>query len=571
MQQEFIFNGEQPVYKDVKIEKITRQNIEYSVGLLQSTTWEPRYNFHKYWGKKPSNLVGRYIEYFSKPGEIVLDPFCGSGVTIVEGAIQQRKSVGTDLNPVAVRMTNALLNPPSKKSFELAIKNLCEKFKPLQENLYSTSCRKCSSKAVLRSSGYKEESLIEVRYKCTSCGHSGADKPNDKDIQNSLLDWPILASPDAEIFYGWQMRKLKKANIKRWQDLFTKRNFFATSSIWLEIKKVSDPHIREWMLLSFTAGLAQFTKMIADFKGDAGGPSWKINCYWLPKESQELNPFWYFENRLKKSLLAVEDISQFSIDKNSKAILTDSRNLPFADNEVGYIFTDPPYGGEGIQYGELSMLWNLWLEEDYKLTKEVAFNPVRNLTNSDYTNGLSSIFSECYRVLKPNRWMTVTFANKDPEIWDALMTSCDQAGFQLKAVVPAKRSAPSLTETNMRSAPKSDLVLSFQKIEPRRQRIKAEDDTSSFTTIEEVILKHAVTLSTFSQKSLLQDLFDIVLIELFSSIYIDGAKFQPLSLTVDLIEKTLLNDPRFEISYEKKMPYFLFFDSSKNSSRSLSI
>src|SRR5262245_66181136 len=59
--------------------------------------------------------------------------------------------------------------------------------------------------------------------------------------------------------------------------------------------------------------------------------------------------------------------------------------------------------------------------------------------------------------------MTVTFANKDPIVWDALMTACRVAGFSLVTAAPMKRSAPSLTETTMHKAPKADLVLTFEK------------------------------------------------------------------------------------------------------------
>ena len=51
----------------------------------------------------------------------------------------------------------------------------------------------------------------------------------------------------------------------------------------------------------------------------------------------------------------------------------DSRLLPLPDGSVDYVFTDPPYGGEGVQYGELVLLWSLWLGEERSLEQEVAF------------------------------------------------------------------------------------------------------------------------------------------------------------------------------------------------------
>jgi len=44
----------------------------------------PMYLMHKYWARKPHNVVREYIEHYSRKGEIVLDPFVGSGVTAIE-------------------------------------------------------------------------------------------------------------------------------------------------------------------------------------------------------------------------------------------------------------------------------------------------------------------------------------------------------------------------------------------------------------------------------------------------------------------------------------------------------
>ncbi len=35
---------------------------------------------HKYWARKPHNILAHYIEQNFKPGELVVDPFSGSGV-----------------------------------------------------------------------------------------------------------------------------------------------------------------------------------------------------------------------------------------------------------------------------------------------------------------------------------------------------------------------------------------------------------------------------------------------------------------------------------------------------------
>ena len=42
------------------------------------------------------------IERYSEPGDLVLDPFCGSGTLLIEAAILGRNAIGSDIDPVAV-------------------------------------------------------------------------------------------------------------------------------------------------------------------------------------------------------------------------------------------------------------------------------------------------------------------------------------------------------------------------------------------------------------------------------------------------------------------------------------
>ena len=48
-----------------------------------------------------SRISRRIIEDFSNPGDTVLDPFMGSGTTLVEALTLQRNSIGNDINPLA--------------------------------------------------------------------------------------------------------------------------------------------------------------------------------------------------------------------------------------------------------------------------------------------------------------------------------------------------------------------------------------------------------------------------------------------------------------------------------------
>ena len=54
--------------------------------------------FHKYWGKKPTEAWNLLIERLTKPEDIVLDPFLGSGLVAKECTDLNRRFINTPDN-----------------------------------------------------------------------------------------------------------------------------------------------------------------------------------------------------------------------------------------------------------------------------------------------------------------------------------------------------------------------------------------------------------------------------------------------------------------------------------------
>src|ERR1700754_4056698 len=55
----------------------------------------------------PSQIPAVLIDALTDPGEVVLDPFLGSGTTAVEAQRLDRPCVGIELNPVSALMARA--------------------------------------------------------------------------------------------------------------------------------------------------------------------------------------------------------------------------------------------------------------------------------------------------------------------------------------------------------------------------------------------------------------------------------------------------------------------------------
>lgn len=79
---------------------------------------------HWYPARFVAQVPGILVGYFSSPGDLVLDPFCGSGTTLVEAKRQERACIGIDTNPVATLVSRAKLidmTPEEVKEYAAAL------------------------------------------------------------------------------------------------------------------------------------------------------------------------------------------------------------------------------------------------------------------------------------------------------------------------------------------------------------------------------------------------------------------------------------------------------------------
>ncbi|MEN6327775.1 MAG: DNA methyltransferase, partial [Syntrophomonas sp.] len=80
------------------------------------------YSAHTYHTKVPPQAVAHYIEYFTEPGDLILDAFSGSGMTGVACKLfkegEERCVILCDLSPAATFISATYMDPPDPKDFE---------------------------------------------------------------------------------------------------------------------------------------------------------------------------------------------------------------------------------------------------------------------------------------------------------------------------------------------------------------------------------------------------------------------------------------------------------------------
>ncbi|MBO0350214.1 site-specific DNA-methyltransferase [Phormidium pseudopriestleyi FRX01] len=94
-------------------------------GVPLSDVWEIPYLNPKakervgYPTQKPILLLERIIEIATNPGDLILDPFCGSGTTLVAAQLLGRHGIGMDISEDAVNLTQQRLINPIKTASKL--------------------------------------------------------------------------------------------------------------------------------------------------------------------------------------------------------------------------------------------------------------------------------------------------------------------------------------------------------------------------------------------------------------------------------------------------------------------
>jgi len=84
----------------------------------------------EYRGNWPPQLPRNLIMKYTKEGDLIFDPFVGGGTTLIEAYLLGRKSVGIDINPVAIEMSKKRLAEMETKIRKCEL-GLNEKYRPI--------------------------------------------------------------------------------------------------------------------------------------------------------------------------------------------------------------------------------------------------------------------------------------------------------------------------------------------------------------------------------------------------------------------------------------------------------
>lgn len=339
----------QQIEEQQRIEGPRKSNVSPIKAPMVAKGHPPIYRMHRYFARRPYNVFEGIIKHYSNPGDVILDPFCGGGVTVVEGLRAKRKVIGIDINPMATFITRMEITSTPLNELEKAKEQISEAVREKILKLYETSCPQCGAKAIadwvewayvvecpachklvnlglakkvgparfecsskncLATFGVEDcrrldETMIRLKYECKNCKGRGEKQPDEKDIllndriemlfdeekAKGLLNYPMDALPDGNLV---RENALYEKGFHVFADFYTKRNLMALAKLHEAIRSLSKP-LQEVMLFIFTSMLYECSCRLCHIKD---GSVVKPGHDWWPPGIFSSNNVWkHFESR----------------------------------------------------------------------------------------------------------------------------------------------------------------------------------------------------------------------------------------------------------------------------------
>jgi len=443
------------------------------------------YNCHAYLTKVPVAAIRPFVERFTRLGEVVLDPFAGSGMTGIAAAMQGRRAQLADISILGQHIARGYVTEVSPSAFRNAAEQVTREAREALGDLYETRrasdglsvemkrtvwsftyvCPACAEHMVyfrhLRKNGTAQPDV------CPACGEKfvrrswpkADDVPvqmvisgeDGKLVEQELQDVDLAAierattdprqacvpsRPIDECREMYRRSALGKHGLTETKRFFSPRNAIALLELWNAIDRVPDEQLRTKLRFAFTAILARASRRYQ------WGPKRPLNAqnqtYYIAPVYYEWNVFDLFQRKVEAAIRSDEEVFRtiplfaHDVADNVHYGVASADALGHIDDEtVGYVFTDPPFGSN-IFYSDMSLFHEAWLGS----ITERASEAVMHTTGSQkagaaerYEGLLRGAFREAYRVLKPGRFMSVVFGNSKGAIWSLVQRALRDAGF----------------------------------------------------------------------------------------------------------------------------------------------
>lgn len=463
-------------YNDKNDNKSKIDIFKEEIANISATNRSPLYNTMLYWSQKPYNITDKIIEMFSSDGSTIMDPFMGSGVTLLESLNKKfdRKSIGVDINDIPIFLCKNSLNKIDDSKISI-LNNLKNKISSLYE-MYYTKCNNCNNeKAIIKKIIYDTEPNINIKEIIYTCLCSKKDLHKSAsicDTENFIRDRKILTIDDISLI---ENSRIAVKHGEKISNKFSKRSLQSLDLIKEQINKEEYKDIKN--ILEYVYISIIHKSKILDVKMSSQWPLWipKNNCiernvpllfmesidnyiksYDFIKDNYHLNGF-------------VNDISDLS---NNKSLIIKSgiQNIDesiVSSNSIDLIITDPPYLGQ-VPYSEYMQLYQAFLNNKIDYDNEIVITNAkgRKKDYEDYLHLIDQAFSNISRMLKNDSYMFLYFHDSNLSVWNDLISIFNNNNLIFQTCIHISKSKKTLKKIlDPKKTMNGEALLIFKKCE----------------------------------------------------------------------------------------------------------
>ena len=489
------------------------QTVPYA-GDLKADSRHPVYSFHPYHTKVPPEIIRTLLEHYTVPGDVVLDAFCGSGMTGVAAEECGRQALLFDLSPVAAFISAVNTRPHPASAAKAALESILAESRSELEWAYQSevrgrltdvnyfvwsdvfTCPECVHEFPFFPHGVIHHgNKVETRksFSCPACaaelnvrrverllttdgkkkdlvwvnagrGNMRVNRPptkHDFEILERVRKMRDAAwhptDPVDPNGYSAKLAQLGNKGITDVSRFLSERNRLVYADIWQRISSIPDTAVRNLCLSCLTS---IFT-VVSERQGYFGGGGGMSGNLYMPIVRMEKNIFDSLERKIGKMVDA-----EAAKQKNKSRCLVSTQSattLSFVrNNSIDYIYTDPPFGAN-IIYSEMNLLLEAWMKVKSNERHEAVINESNEKDFNTYGHLMRSVFREYYRILKPGHWITVEFHNTMASVWNLIQTALSEAGFVVAQVGKLDKGSTTILADIRPGAVVQDLIIAAYK------------------------------------------------------------------------------------------------------------
>jgi DNA modification methylase len=483
---------------------------------MQVNDRHPVYSYHPYHTKVPPSIISDLIKYYTKTNDVVLDIFSGSGMTGVAGRENNRKVILIDLSTVATFISGINTTTTDAVKVVSEVERIVAESKKEYGWVYKTkygsyfldvnyfvwsdvfTCPNCVHEFSFFPTGVIHHgNKVETRksFHCPSCNlelnvrkiervittygkkrklvwtnaGTGRNRINreasDYDLEISskveafLLSFPKWYPKDSinPEGYSAKLAQLGNKNLTDISRFLSDRNLIVYSDLWDRMLKIEDTGLRN----AVRSILTSIFTVVSERQGYFGGGGGMSGNLYMPIVRMEKNIYATLIRKIesfKKSEIAKPKNHNNHFVSTQSA--TDFKNIN--DSSVDYIYTDPPFGAN-IIYSEMNLLLEGWLRVKTNNYDEAVIDETASKDFNIYGNLMRKAFAECFRVLKPGRWMSVEFHNTQASVWNLIQTAINESGFVIAQVNKLDKGSTTILADIRPGAAVQDLIISCYK------------------------------------------------------------------------------------------------------------